>query len=164
VLPHQVSGHNITQERAYRDAALRPSTASAIAYRFSTVPLFADCSRRELKQVCRAAVVEHRAKGATLVTQDEPGTEAFVILQGTCRVVRNGRKVGQIEAGGVVGELSMINRAPRNATVVADTPLEVAILERRDFLALLEKSPSITRKLLERLAARVQELDARTCS
>jgi CRP/FNR family transcriptional regulator, cyclic AMP receptor protein len=164
VLPHQVSGHNITQERAYRDAALRPSTAGAIAFHFSTVPLFADCSRRELKQVCRAAVVEHRAKGATLVTQGEPGTEAFVILQGTCRVIRNGRKVAQIEAGGIVGELSMINGAPRNATVVADSPLEVAILERRDFLALLEKSPSITRKLLERLAARVQELDARSLS
>ena len=161
MLPHQVSDHN-TRDRAYRDAALRPSTAATISYRFSTVPLFADCSRRELKHICRAAVVEHRAKGATLVTQGEPGAEAFVILQGACRVLRNGRKVGEIEAGGVVGELSMLNRGPRNATVVAETPLEVAILERRDFLKMLESSPTITRKLLERLAARVQELDART--
>jgi CRP-like cAMP-binding protein len=164
VLPHQVPDHNITRERALRDAALKPSTATAIAYRFSTVPLFADCSKRELKQVCRASVVEHRAKGATLVTQGEPGSDAYVILQGTCRVLRNGRKVGQIEPGGVVGELSMLNRAPRNATVVAESALEVAILARRDFLALLESSPSIARKLLERLAARVQELDARTAS
>jgi CRP-like cAMP-binding protein len=76
-------------------------------------------------------------------------------------VVRNGRRVGTIDAGGVVGELSMLTRAPRNATVIAETPLEVAIIERREFLALLEKSPSISRKILERLAARVQELDAR---
>ena len=162
MLPHQLPDHSLTYDRAYRDAALKPSTAAAITYRFSTVPLFADCSKRELKLVCRASVVEHRAKGATLVTEGEPGSEAFVILQGTCRVLRNGRKVGQIEPGGVVGELSMLNRAPRNATVVADSPLEVAVLARREFLALLEAAPSIARKLLERLAARVQELDART--
>jgi CRP-like cAMP-binding protein len=156
-----VSEHN-TRNRGYHEAELRPSTVATISYRFSTVPLFADCSKRELKRICRAAVVEHRAKGATLVTQGAPGTQAFVILQGSCRVMRNGRKVGEIEAGGVVGELSMLCRGPRNATVVAETPLEVAILERRDFLEMLESSPSITRKLLERLAARVQELDSRT--
>jgi len=161
VLPHHLP-EQITQERTYRDAALKPSTAATIAYRFSTVPLFADCSKRELKMVCRASVVEHRAKGASLVTQGEAGSEAFVILQGTCRVLRNGRTVGRIVDGGVVGELSMLNRGPRNATVVADTSLEVAVLERRDFLALLEGAPSIARKLLERLAARVQELDARS--
>jgi CRP-like cAMP-binding protein len=164
VLPHQTSDHNITREQAYRDAALRPSTAAAIAYHFSTVPLFADCSKRELKQLCRTSVVEHRAKGATLVTEGAVGTEAFVILQGTCRVVRNGRRVGKIEPAGVIGELSMLTRAPRNASVIAETPLEVAVLVRRDFLALLDSSPSITRKLLERLAARVQELDTHTCS
>jgi CRP-like cAMP-binding protein len=79
-------------------------------------------------------------------------------------VLRNGRRVGEVAPGGVVGELSMLTRGPRNATVVADTSLEIAILERRDFLAMLESSPSITRKLLERLAARVQELDSKTCS
>jgi CRP-like cAMP-binding protein len=159
-----LSDRNTSRDRVHRDAALRPSTATTIAYRFSTVPLFADCSKRELKQLCRMAVVEARAKGATLVTQDEPGTEAYVILQGTCRVVRNGRRVGEVEPGAVVGELSMLNGGPRNASVIAETPLEVAILKRRDFLALLESSPSITRKLLERLAARVQELDAKSCS
>jgi CRP-like cAMP-binding protein len=159
-----VSDRNVSRGRGSRDAELRPSTATTIAFRFSSIPLFADCSRRELKQVCRTSVIEHRAKGATLVTQDEPGAEAYVVLQGTCRVVRNGRRVGQVDPGGVVGELSMLNGTPRNATVVADEPLEVAILKRRDFLALLEASPSITRKLLERLALRVQELDTKTCS
>ena len=101
------------------------------------------------------------AAGATLVTEGEPGSNAFVILQGKCRVTRNGRRVGQVEAGGIVGELSMLNRAPRNATVVAETPLEVAIIGRKEFLALLDSSPSIRHKLLTSLAARVQELDAR---
>jgi CRP-like cAMP-binding protein len=160
VLPSQVP----EREELYREEALRPSTQSVIAKHFSSIPLFADCSKRELKQLCRTAVVEHRAAGATLVTQGQPGTDAFVLLQGTCRVLRNGRRVGKVEPGSVIGELSMLTRAPRNASVVAQTPLEVAVLSRRDFLALLDKSPSITRKLLDRLATRVQELDAQTCS
>jgi CRP-like cAMP-binding protein len=71
--------------------------------------------------------------------------------------VRNGRKVGTVAEGGVVGELSLLTGAPRNATVVAETPLEVAILDQRDFLALLESSPSICRKMLQALATRVQQ-------
>jgi CRP-like cAMP-binding protein len=164
VLPHQAPERGITREEAYREEVLRPSTESVIANHLSSVPLFADCSKRELKQLRRMAAVEHRATGAMLVTQGEPGADAFVLLQGTCRVLRNGRRVGHVGPGGVVGELSMLTRSPRNASVVAQTPLEVAVLGRRDFLALLDKSPSITRKLLERLANRVQELDAQTCS
>jgi CRP/FNR family transcriptional regulator, cyclic AMP receptor protein len=142
-------------------AKLKPSKPAAVNVLFASVPLFAACSKRELKLVTKAAEVEHRAAGSTLMTEGETEANAFVILQGTCRVVRNGRRVGAVEAGGVVGELSMLTQAPRNATVIAETPLEVAILGRREFLSLLDNSPSITRKILESLAARVQELDAR---
>jgi CRP-like cAMP-binding protein len=153
---------NVTKEQAYKTGALRPSKAEAVSLHFSAVPLFAACSKRELKLLAKSAVIEPRAAGSALVTEGETGTSAFVILQGTCRVVRKGRRVGTVAAGGVVGELSMLNRAPRNATVIADTPLEVAVLGRREFLALVQSSPSISLKLLETLAARVQELDART--
>lgn len=156
----QADARDIVKRRA-SPGKLRPSSAADIQFHFASVPLFAECSRKELRLLCKTAVVEHRAAGATLVTQGQAGSNAFVILQGKCRVLRNGRRVGEIAAGGVVGELSMLNRGPRNASVIADTPLEVAILSRRDFLALLESSPSISRKLLERLAQRIQELDAR---
>jgi CRP/FNR family cyclic AMP-dependent transcriptional regulator len=141
---------------------LTASTAATIQRHFSAVPLFEGCSKRELKLLAKIAVIEARAAGATLITEGQTGSEAFVILQGKCRVLRKGRRVGEIKAGGVVGELSMLNRAPRNATVIADSTLEVAIIARRDFLSLLEQSPSICSKLLTSLAARVQELDART--
>jgi CRP/FNR family transcriptional regulator, cyclic AMP receptor protein len=142
-------------------ATLKPSKAAAVNVMFASLPLFASCSKRELKLVTKIAVVEHRAAGSTLMSEGQTDSYAFVILQGACRVLRSGRRVGIVEAGGVVGELSMLTRAPRNATVIAEAPLEVAILGRREFLSLLDKSPSITRKILESLAARVQELDAR---
>ena len=162
MLPNQLDARAVTREQNRRAAALKPSRAEEVHAHFASVPLFAGCSKRELKLVRQTAVVEPRATGAALVTEGETGADAYVILQGKCRVLRNGRRVGAVEAGGVVGELSMLNQAPRNATVVAETPLEVAIIRRREFFELLEKSPSICRKLLEQLAARVQELDAHT--
>ena len=160
MLSHGVPARDIARA-SQSGATLKPSKAAAVNVMFASVPLFSSCSKRELKLVTKTAVVEHRAAGSTLMTEGQTDSSAFVILQGTCRVLRNGRRVGAVNAGGVVGELSMLTRAPRNATVIADTPLEVAILGRREFLSLLDKSPSITRKILESLAARVQELDAR---
>ncbi len=75
-------------------------------------------------------------------------------------MLRNGEPVGQIGPGGVVGELSLLTGATRNATVVAETPLELAILTRRDFLALLESSPSISAKVMQSLANRLQRFEA----
>ena len=162
MLPHPQSARDFGREHFDNSTALRPSRASDVHLHFASVPLFAACSKKELRLLSKSAIIEPRATGATLVTEGQVGSDAYIVLQGSCRVFRNGRRVGIVEAGGVVGELSMLNRAPRNATVVASSPLEVAILRRRDFLNLLEKSPSISFKLLEGLAARVQALDART--
>ena len=162
MLPNPLDAREITREQARKAAALKPSRAADVHAHFASVRLFAGCSKRELKLVRQTALVEPRATGATLVAEGEVGTDAYVILQGRCCVYRKGRRVADIGAGGVVGELSMLNRAPRNATVIAETPLEVAILRRREFLELLHKSPSISLKLLEQLAARVQELDSHT--
>ena len=158
---HEFAPQAASEEQARTRGALRPSSAATVQFRFSSVPLFEECSKRELKLLAKIAVVEPRAAGATLVTEGESGSNAFVILQGKCRVTRNGRRVGQVGAGAIVGELSMLNKAPRNATVVAESPLEVAIIARKEFLALLDSSPTIRHKLLTSLAARVQELDAR---
>ncbi len=149
----------VSSEQANR-APLRRSSAADVHVRFGSVSLFSECSKKELKLLAKTAVVESRAAGAELVTEGQPGTSAFVILQGKCRVERNGKAVGDIAEGGVVGELSLLTRAPRNATVVAQTPLEVAILARRDFLVLLESSPTISLKLLQSLAARLQVVES----
>jgi CRP/FNR family cyclic AMP-dependent transcriptional regulator len=159
---HPVDPTEVADAQKQMTAGMRPSSAATVHVHFASVPLFSECSKKELKMIAKCAVVEPRATGATLVVEGQPGTNAFVILQGSCRVLRNGRRVGEVGPGGVIGELSMLNRGPRNATVIAESPLEVAMLERRDFLDLLEHSPSICHKLLVRLAARVQELDART--
>lgn len=143
------------------DASLRASRQDAIVRHFGDVPIFASCSKRELKAIAKAARVEQRASGATLCSEGTDGAELYVILQGTCRVARKGRKVADLGPGGVVGELSVLTRAQRNATVTATSLLEIAILGRAGFFDLLEASPSFNRKLLESLALRLQQLDAK---
>ena len=160
----QELGTDLERRRRPRNAELRPSRSTDVQKLLATVPLFSECSKSELRLLARTAQIESRAPGAELVTEGNTGTHAYVILQGTCRVIRKGRKVGKVGAGGVVGELSMLNPAPRNAAVEAETPLEVAIFGRREFLALIDRSPSISHKLLQNLAARLQDLDSRTPS
>lgn len=143
---------------------LRASKADAVLRHLGDVPIFATCTKRELKAIAKAAIIEQRASGATLCVEGEIGSELYVILQGNCRVTRKGRKVADLGPGGVVGELSVLTRAERNATVAASSPLEIAILRRRELFDVLAESPSFTRKLLESLATRVQTLDAKQLS
>ena len=72
------------------------------------------------------------------------------------------RALGLLEgAGDVVGELAVLGKAPRNATVVTRTDADVAVIGRRELFRLIEDAPGFSRKLLEALANRVREMDRR---
>ena len=91
--------------------------------------------------------------------EGDQGREAFVIIDGTATVKRNGRKVGTLGPGQSLGELSLLDHGPRTATVTADTDITVLVLSAREFAGVLEEVPSLAQKLLAQLAGRVRELD-----
>lgn len=128
----------------------------------STVPLFSACSGKELQLIAKASDELTIADGRNLVTQDESSREAFVIIDGKAVVKRNNRKVAELGPGAIIGELGLLDRGPRTATVVAEGPVDVLVIGPREFAALLDDVPSITHKLLKSLAARVRDLDAKT--
>jgi len=99
--------------------------------------------------------------GKVIVTEGAAGSEFFVILDGRARVERHGREITTLRAGGFFGDLALLDRAPRNASVIADTELDVAKLDQRAFDALLEH-PGFSKKLLAGLARRLREQDARS--
>jgi CRP/FNR family transcriptional regulator, cyclic AMP receptor protein len=125
----------------------------------ANVPLFAACSKKELALIAKATDVASVPDGHALTTQDETSREAFVITAGKATVRRNNRKVAELGPGSVIGELGLLDRGPRTATVVADGPLEVLVIGPREFSALLDDVPAINHKLLKSLAAMVRELD-----
>lgn len=127
----------------------------------SQVPLFRSLSRRDLQKVARAADELRVEAGRVLTEQGTVGRECFVIVEGTAAVRRNGRKVATLGAGDAVGELALLDRGPRTATVVAEGPMTVLVIGARELSGLLDDVPALGKKLLAALAARVRELDGK---
>lgn len=125
----------------------------------SKIPLFAGLNKKQLQLIARSADEIDVKAGNVLVDQGQTGREAFLILDGTVTVKRNGRKVATLGPGALVGELSLLDHGPRTATATADTDLSVLVVDRRHFLDIVESSHTLTSKLLGYLASRIRELD-----
>jgi CRP/FNR family cyclic AMP-dependent transcriptional regulator len=124
------------------------------------VPLFSACSRKDLQQVARRAEDVRVDAGKVLVREGAAGAEFFVILEGNADVTRRGEKVATLGPGQFFGDLALLDRAPRNATVTAATPMELVVLGQREFAALIDEVPGFAHKLLAGLAHRLREYDA----
>lgn len=129
--------------------------------KLGALPLFSSCSKKELGRIARAGDEVQVENGKQLVDQGEMGREAFVILSGTAVVKRNGRKIATLGPGDPVGELSLLDRGPRTASVYATSDMTVFVLSSQRFNAVLDDAPGLSRKLLAFLAGRVRELDTK---
>jgi CRP/FNR family cyclic AMP-dependent transcriptional regulator len=127
-----------------------------------SVSLFSACSKKELQAVARASDQVELAAGRSLCEQGSIGREAFIIIEGSAEVKRNGRKVATLGPGDTFGELALLDHGPRTATVTAATPLKVLVIGAREFAGILDEVPPIAHKLLKSLAGRIRELDVKT--
>jgi CRP-like cAMP-binding protein len=125
------------------------------------VRLFRACSRKELTTIGRASDEVRVAAGKTIVEEGQTGHEFFLILDGNASVLRKGRKVATLGPGDYFGELALLDRGPRNATVKADGDMEVLVLGQREFSGVLDEVPTIAHKLLASMATRLREADAK---
>ena len=160
VFPSNVT-ESITRERA-RDRMHAPDDERAergIAGALANVALFSQCSKRELRLVAKLAKTKSVRESTSLTLEGEVGDTMFVILSGRATVHKGGRKLAVLGPGDVVGELALLTKAPRNATVTTTTETEVATIGRRDVNRLIADAPGFARKLLESLANRVRDLD-----
>ena len=120
------------------------STKSTVDH-LRSIALFSECSTKELGLVVKNSTERVLKAGTIIMDQGQTGREAYVILEGTATVKRNGKKIATAQAGTMVGELSLLDQGSRTATVVCDTECEVLVLEQR--------------KLLAALAPRIRDLD-----
>ena len=126
------------------------------------VPLFSACSKKELQMLAKRAEDVKVDAGKVLVSEGSAGAEFFVILDGTAKVSRHGQEVATLGPSQFFGDLALLDRAPRNATVTATTPMELVVLGQREFSALIDEVPGFAHKLLAGLARRLREYDAKT--
>lgn len=130
-----------------------------VSAHLSAVRLFATCGKKELRTIAKTAKIIPVYRGSQIITEGEDGNTMYVILVGTARVSRGGRKLATVGPGDSFGELALLSKGPRTATVVATTDMEAAIITRRQLNGLLEDAPGFARKLLESLADIVRQLD-----
>lgn len=119
------------------------------------VPLFSQLSRREVEEVTKIADEIDVKAGKVLTREGERGNEFFVLLDGAARVERGGKKVNTLGRGDFFGEIALVSRSPRTATVTTTEPSDLLVITGTSFRALLEHSPRIQLRVLEALADRL---------
>jgi len=123
--------------------------------------LFEQCSRRELDALQNAATEMQFPTGTNLTTQGELGRHVMVIVDGEVEVTRDGTRIAKLGPGSFFGEMSLLDGAPRTATVTTLGPTRVLMLTASAFNGVLASIPSVDRKMLMVLANRLREIEDR---
>lgn len=129
---------------------------------FKRVPLFAALSPADLKQVAAVAQEEVFADGEVIAEQGEPGDVMYVIVSGEVRVCiesEGGEKeLARRRSGDFVGELAVVNREPRNATLIASGDVRALCIDNKSFEGLMRERPDVGLVIIHVLSKRLKEL------
>ena len=112
------------------------------------VPLFAGCSKTELRQLARIADEIDLREGTVLTREGRSGREFFVLIDGTAQVTKEGKRIVDVGSGDWFGEIALLTDQPRTATVTATSPVDVLVITDRRFREVVETMPSIALKVL----------------
>ena len=124
------------------------------------VNLFSDCTEKQLAfNATRVEDVDVPA-GRVLCQEGTSGGEFFVVVSGSAEVQRSGKVIGHMGAGDFFGEIALIDRGPRSATVVASSPMRLLILGTSQFQDVIHQDPEMARQLLYAVTKRLRALAA----
>jgi hypothetical protein len=121
------------------------------------VPLFTALSPADLKQVAAIASEEMFSDGEVIAYEGEQGDTMFVIISGEVRVCLNDVEVARRASGEYVGELAVINREPRMATLIASGDVRTLCLDRKNFEGLIRERPDVSLVIIQVLSQRLKE-------
>lgn len=119
------------------------------------VPLFSNCSKRELEEIAHIADEIDLREGKEMTKEGSRGREFLVLLDGDADVTKDGHSINKLGAGDFFGEIALVADSPRTATVTATSPVRALVITDRSFRRLLDEQPEIQRKVLQALAERL---------
>jgi voltage-gated potassium channel len=116
--------------------------------------LFSDCTNKELASVDRLLCNVRMPAGSVLVREGAVPRQFMIIDDGFAQVTHDGVELGMLGPGSFCGEMALLGRGRRSATVTAVSPLSIEVLNPAEFDALLAASPSISDKVTRAASVR----------
>jgi CRP-like cAMP-binding protein len=127
----------------------------SVADALSRTVRYSKCDKRERRAISRACTLVDVPVGAVLAEEGMPARQFAIVLSGAATVVTGGRITSALLAGDHFGDVAVLDGASSPATVVAETPMRLAVVSPGEFVALLE-SPTVARAVLDTLARQVR--------
>jgi CRP-like cAMP-binding protein len=124
--------------------------------RLASVSLFASCTQSELRELAGITTEMDAPAGTVFCREGASGADCFVVIDGEAQVTIGGDHVGSIGPGGFFGEMALLDGGPRVATVTASSDMRVLVLSRQEFASLLTRVPSVSRRMLAAIGARLR--------
>ncbi len=93
--------------------------------RLKAIPIFSHLSEEEAHRLAAFATETSIAEGQILMKQGDYSTELIAIEEGSADVLRDGQKIASLKEGDLIGEMGLLEREPRNADVIATSPMRV---------------------------------------
>lgn len=129
-----------------------------------SIPLFSSVTDEDLEQLASHLIERRFPRNTTIVEEGLAGDYMYVIREGRVKVTKlseDGREkiLEFLDAGSFFGEMSLLDRAPRSASVKTLKPVRLLALSRTDFLNLLRKSPDLALAVIQELSRRLRTVD-----
>jgi CRP/FNR family cyclic AMP-dependent transcriptional regulator len=128
------------------------------------VPLFSGLTEGQLETLAAGSARRSYPKGRTIVSEGEPSQSMYILLAGRAKVQRSdseGKEVilAVLGSGEFIGEMSLIDDAPRSASVITLEPCEFMAVSKEAFKAMLVQSPEVAMNVMRGLVRRLREAD-----
>jgi CRP-like cAMP-binding protein len=93
--------------------------------RLTAIPIFSELSADEAKRLSAFATETSAAEGQMLMKEGDYSVELIAIEEGTADVIQGGEKIASLKQGDLIGEMGLLERRPRNADVIATSPMRL---------------------------------------
>jgi CRP-like cAMP-binding protein len=117
--------------------------------RLTAIPIFSHLSPEEARRLATYATETSLAEGQILMKQGDYSVELIAIEEGTADVLRDGEKIASLGKGDLIGEMGLLERKPRNADVIATSPMRVLKLTHWEIRRMSDETVERIKQMIE---------------